>query len=47
MWSHVTETAADKYDKIWFMNFYLIKFKNAGDQVIVIKLHMLRGEFLF
>lgn len=43
----MTETAADKYDKIWFMNLQLIKFKNVGGKVIVTQLHMLRGEFLF
>lgn len=33
--------------KCSFLDVKLIKFKNAGDQVIVTQLHMLRGELLF
>lgn len=38
---------SDKSDKTEFLDAQLLKFENAGDQVIVTHLHMLRGEFLF
>lgn len=34
-------------DKMQLLDVKLLKLKDAGDQVIVAPLHMLRGELLF